>query len=98
LITELKGHNHWVRALVVSEHRLYSGSYNMIKVWALDTFECVRTVTCQGGSVYSLAVDHVGQNLISGIYENRIDVSDSFLLRGRWSTHFPHFSSSSLKP
>jgi len=32
-VTELKGHNHWVRAMVVSEHRLYSGSYNMIKVF-----------------------------------------------------------------
>ena len=32
VVTELKGHNHWVRALVVSESRLYSGSYNMIKV------------------------------------------------------------------
>jgi len=75
-ITELKGHNHWVRALVVAEARLYSGSYNMIKVWSLDTFECIRTITCQGGSVYSLAVDLIGQNLISGIYENRIDVKD----------------------
>jgi len=76
VIAQLKGHNHWVRALVVSGDRLYSGSYNMIMIWELDSFTCLRTVTCQGGSVYSLAVDTVGHHLISGVYENRIDVRD----------------------
>jgi len=87
IVTELKGHNHWVRALVVSEARLYSGSYNMIKIWALDSFECIRTITCQGGSVYSLAVDLIGQNLISGIYENRIDLWDLKTFQSKGSLH-----------
>lgn len=101
VITEIKGHNHWVRALAVSQNRLYSGSYNMIKVWDLDTFECVRTVTCQGGSVYSLAVDHVGQNLISGIYENRIDVSPLLSLVpfcSKENLFFAEFSSGTSRP
>lgn len=74
VVAQLKGLNHWVRALVVSEDHLYCGSYNIIMVWSLATFDCVRTITCQGGSVYSLTVDTLGQHLISGVYENRIDV------------------------
>ena len=32
MVKELPAQNHWVRALVVSENYLYSGSYQAVKV------------------------------------------------------------------
>lgn len=66
----LSGHNHWVRALTVHDGVLYSGSYNQVLCWDAASFACLRTVTCTGGSIYSLAVH--GSMLCVGTYENNV--------------------------
>jgi len=66
------GLNHWVRALATAQNYLYGGSYQTIKVWDLDTLECVRQLETPGGSVYSIAV--TSQHILCGTYENCIHV------------------------
>jgi len=77
-IQTLSGHNHWVRALTTDEGYLYSGSYNIIKIWDIKTtpFTCIRTITGNYGSIYSLAVSKENNRLLSGTYENKINVYD----------------------
>jgi hypothetical protein len=54
---------------------MFAGSHNMIKVWDIETLQCVKTITTgnKGGkSIYTLAV--AGDYLLAGTYENSIHV------------------------
>ncbi|KAK1342373.1 LOW QUALITY PROTEIN: hypothetical protein QTO34_015138 [Cnephaeus nilssonii] len=66
-LKELTGLNHWVRALVAAQSYLYSGSYQTIKIWDIQTLDCIHT---SGGSVYSIAVTNL--HIVCGAYENLI--------------------------
>eukprot|EP01098_Paradermamoeba_levis_P001002 TRINITY_DN11126_c0_g1_i1.p1 TRINITY_DN11126_c0_g1~~TRINITY_DN11126_c0_g1_i1.p1 ORF type:complete len:392 (-),score=83.09 TRINITY_DN11126_c0_g1_i1:103-1131(-) len=74
VLRTLRGMNHWVRAITVSNGRLYTGSYNIIKVWDLTAFQCIKSISTNCGSVYSLAL--CGGYLMAGTYENTISVLD----------------------
>ncbi|ELR14807.1 Rfwd1prov protein [Acanthamoeba castellanii str. Neff] len=82
-IATLKGHNHWVRALCVSNGILYSGCHNLIKaplpahthiVWDVSAFRCIKNLTGHYGSIYSIAV--ADRYILAGTYENAIMVFD----------------------
>ena len=44
-----------------------------MKVWDLDTLECIRQLETPGGSVYSIAI--TSHHILCGTYENCIHVS-----------------------
>lgn len=51
----LKGHSHHVVSLVVGANRLYSGSMdNTIRVWSLETLQCVQVLTAHTSVVMSV--------------------------------------------
>jgi len=78
-VQNLEGHNHWVRALTLHDGFLYSGSYNIVQIWDTRTspFQCVRTITGNNGSIYTLAVAPAPHTkLLGGTYDNRIVVYD----------------------
>ncbi|OIW20558.1 hypothetical protein TanjilG_14957 [Lupinus angustifolius] len=51
----LKGHSHGVVSLVVGANRLYSGSMdNTIRVWSLETLQCLQTLTEHTSVVMSI--------------------------------------------
>ena len=71
----LHGHTDTVFALVVSEGRLLSGSYDeTICVWSLATLQCTRTV--QAGGIVGGMVMHDGK-LIAGVGRTMIKVWDA---------------------
>eukprot|EP01114_Cavostelium_apophysatum_P006392 TRINITY_DN1767_c0_g2_i1.p1 TRINITY_DN1767_c0_g2~~TRINITY_DN1767_c0_g2_i1.p1 ORF type:complete len:704 (+),score=172.37 TRINITY_DN1767_c0_g2_i1:218-2113(+) len=91
-IQTLTGHNHWVRALTASSDGfLYSGSYNIIKIWDTKSlpFQCIRSITGNYGSIYSLAISKEHRRLLSGTYENKINVYDleTYQVRDSLSGH-----------
>lgn len=77
-IQTLTGHNHWIRAITATSEYLYTGSYNIIKIWDLKStpYNCIRTITGNYGSIYCLAVSVEYNRLLTGTYENKINVYD----------------------
>ena len=71
----LTGHTDWVRSLAISqEGLLISCSYDrLIKVWNIQTGECLKTLTGHTNIVSSLAISKEGL-LISGSADKSINV------------------------
>eukprot|EP01126_Amoeba_proteus_P004438 TRINITY_DN11484_c0_g1_i1.p1 TRINITY_DN11484_c0_g1~~TRINITY_DN11484_c0_g1_i1.p1 ORF type:complete len:466 (-),score=87.86 TRINITY_DN11484_c0_g1_i1:281-1678(-) len=74
LVEILPGHNHWVRAINLSNGYCFSGGHNVIKVWDMASFKCFQTLNESCGSIYSLAVH--GNMLLAGTYENTVNIWD----------------------
>ena len=69
----LRGHSNWVSALALGQGVLCSGSGdNTVRVWSLDTWQCVRTLEGHSNSVTALAL---GQGVLcSGSCDNTVRV------------------------
>ncbi|PRP81779.1 hypothetical protein PROFUN_10649 [Planoprotostelium fungivorum] len=64
-ITEFVEHNWEVWQLLISDNYLFSGSFDhTIKVWDLDTFQCVKTLNGHKGYVHALSLSK--KTLFSG--------------------------------
>ena len=48
----LEGLNHWVRALVISNNKIFAGIYQAIKIWNTNTFECERVIDIKGKTLF----------------------------------------------
>ncbi|KAL0021768.1 hypothetical protein WJX79_006996 [Trebouxia sp. C0005] len=74
-ITTLTGHTDAVRALAVTEGRLFSGSYDStLKVWDSETLQCLRTLSGHSGPVRTLVCS--GGHMFSGSYDKTVRVWD----------------------
>ncbi|KAG3270035.1 TRAF7-like [Ictidomys tridecemlineatus] len=71
---ELTGLHHWVGALMAAQSYLYSGSYQTIKIWDIQTLDCIHVLQTSGGSVYSIAV--MNHHIVCGTCENLIHIWD----------------------
>ena len=55
--------------------KIVSGSYDKtIRVWNVDTGECILTLKGHTWSVYSVVFNHDGTKIVSGSYDNTIRV------------------------
>ena len=65
------GHTDAVRALAISDDRLFSGSYDgTVKVWDTETLECLKTLAGHTGPVRTL-VSSAG-HMFSGSYDKTV--------------------------
>ena len=55
MVKELPAQNHWVRALVVSDEFLYSGSYQAVKVSLLASIEQHVHLSCTRYGILTLS-------------------------------------------
>jgi WD40 repeat protein len=67
-------HNHWVRAICVSNAHLFTGSHGQIVQHDLATWKAQKTMTANCGSVYSIIV--MDNLLYAATYENSIYIWD----------------------
>jgi len=75
LLHTLSGHKDWIRTIAISPdgQTIASGSYdNTIKIWALQTGECLNTLEGHTDKVRSVAFSPDGQTLASGSYDSTI--------------------------
>jgi WD40 repeat protein len=77
----LQGHTDWVRSVCAAGNKIISGSRDKtIRVWDMDTGECLRTLQGHTSSVYGLCtLCTVGNKIISASEDKTIRIWDRAL-------------------
>jgi WD40 repeat protein len=73
----LKGHTSYVTSVVFNHDgtKIVSGSRdNTIRVWNVDTGECISTLKCHTRDVFSVRFNHDGTKIVSGSDDETIKV------------------------
>eukprot|EP00741_Cyanophora_paradoxa_P015780 tig00020904_g15235.t1 len=78
LVTTMHGHSNWINAIVANGPRLYSAcSDYTIKLWDIEKFDCVTTLTGHSGFVNTLTIlGEPGRLLYSGSGDKCIKIWD----------------------
>eukprot|EP01117_Protostelium_nocturnum_P018854 TRINITY_DN797_c0_g1_i1.p1 TRINITY_DN797_c0_g1~~TRINITY_DN797_c0_g1_i1.p1 ORF type:complete len:537 (+),score=106.78 TRINITY_DN797_c0_g1_i1:51-1613(+) len=80
-ITEFSEHKWEVWQLLIRDNLLFSGSFDhTVKVWDLETFQCLKTLQGHKGYVHSLSIS--GYHLCSGSGDKTIKVWCKYGLNG----------------